>query len=194
MNPPLKPAASAQLAAPRATAEGGEVSPGSSFGTTHWSLVLLARDKQSPQAQQALAELCRTYWYPLYAEAERLDLPICVHAANGNADLMEILGNDRQNGTFLQLILPVIGAFLSLMISEVPDRYPRLRFTDSEYHGAGLDQMMISGPAGPLVRCLDDERVAEAARRMAEFMMGSGRVMHWKGHNPLLADHALGRA
>jgi hypothetical protein len=73
-------------------------------------------------------------------------------------------------------------------------RYPRLRFTDSEYHGAGLDQMMISGPAGPLVRCLDDERVAEAARRMAEFMMGSGRVMHWKGHNPLLADHALGRA
>jgi hypothetical protein len=36
--------------------------------------------------------------------------------------------------------------------------------------------------------------VAEAARRMAEFMMGSGRVMHWKGHNPLLADHALGRA
>jgi hypothetical protein len=24
--------------------------------------------------------------------------------------------------------------------------------------------------------------------------MDSGRVMHWRGHNPLLADHVLGRA
>jgi len=73
-------------------------------------------------------------------------------------------------------------------------RYPRLRFTESEYHGAGPDQMMISGPAGPMVRVLGDDRVAEAARRMADFMMDSGRVMHWRGHNPMLADHALGRA
>lgn len=71
MNPPLKPAASAQLAAPMAAPEGGEMSPGSSFCTTHWSLVLLARDQQSPQAQQALAELCQTYWYPLYAYVRR---------------------------------------------------------------------------------------------------------------------------
>jgi 5-methylcytosine-specific restriction protein B len=73
-------------------------------------------------------------------------------------------------------------------------RYPRLAFTDSEYHGAGFDQMMISGPVAPMVRCLDDERIVEAARRMAEYMMDSGRVMHWRGHNPLLADHVLGRA
>lgn len=72
-------------------------------------------------------------------------------------------------------------------------RHPRLRFTDSAYHGAGLDQMMISGPWQPLVRALGDDRVAEAARAMADFMM-RGRVMHWRGHNPLLADHALGRA
>jgi hypothetical protein len=73
-------------------------------------------------------------------------------------------------------------------------RHPRLRFTDSDYHGAGLDQMMISGPARPMVRAFADERVAEAARRMARYMMDSGRVMHWRGHNPMLADHALGRA
>jgi hypothetical protein len=72
-------------------------------------------------------------------------------------------------------------------------RHPRVRFTDSEYHGAGMDQMMISGPWRPMVRALGDERVAEAARQMAEYMM-RGRVMHWRGHNPLLADHALGRA
>jgi hypothetical protein len=72
-------------------------------------------------------------------------------------------------------------------------RHPRLRFTDSDYYGAGMDQMMISGPWQPMVRSLSDERVAEAAGQMADRMM-RGRVMHWRGHNPLLADHALGRA
>ena len=73
-------------------------------------------------------------------------------------------------------------------------RYPRLRFTDSDYHGAGTDQMMISGPSEQMVRSLRDEPVAEAARQMAIRMMRGGRVMHWRGHNPLLADHILGRA
>lgn len=41
------------------------------FRTTHWSAVLAARDKSSSQAQQALAELCRSYWYPLYAYIRR---------------------------------------------------------------------------------------------------------------------------
>ena len=72
-------------------------------------------------------------------------------------------------------------------------RHPRLAFTDSDYHGAGTDQMMISGPAQPMVRALGDQRVAEAAQRLAARMMDSGRVMHWRGHNPLLTDHVLGR-
>ena len=41
------------------------------FRTTHWSAVLAARDKNSSQARQALAELCRSYWYPLYAYIRR---------------------------------------------------------------------------------------------------------------------------
>ena len=43
----------------------------SAFHTTHWSAVLTARDKNSAEAQQALAELCQTYWYPLYAYIRR---------------------------------------------------------------------------------------------------------------------------
>jgi RNA polymerase sigma factor (sigma-70 family) len=42
-----------------------------SFRTTHWSAVLAARDQNSSQAQNALAELCRTYWYPLYVYVRR---------------------------------------------------------------------------------------------------------------------------
>jgi RNA polymerase sigma-70 factor (ECF subfamily) len=41
------------------------------FGSTHWSLVLDAGRDSSPTSQQALAELCETYWYPLYAFVRR---------------------------------------------------------------------------------------------------------------------------
>ena len=37
------------------------------FRTTHWSEVLAAGNRDSPQGEQALASLCRIYWYPLYA-------------------------------------------------------------------------------------------------------------------------------
>jgi RNA polymerase sigma-70 factor (ECF subfamily) len=39
----------------------------SQFATTHWSVVLAAADSAAPAAQEAREELCRTYWYPLYA-------------------------------------------------------------------------------------------------------------------------------
>jgi len=41
------------------------------FVTTHWSVVLAAGDAKSPQASKALEQLCRTYWYPLYAHVRR---------------------------------------------------------------------------------------------------------------------------
>jgi RNA polymerase sigma-70 factor (ECF subfamily) len=41
--------------------------PHEPFDTTHWSLILAARDRGSSEARTALAELCRAYWYPLYA-------------------------------------------------------------------------------------------------------------------------------
>jgi RNA polymerase sigma-70 factor (ECF subfamily) len=42
------------------------------FATTRWSVVLAAaRDDRSPAVKQALATLCETYWYPLYAYLRR---------------------------------------------------------------------------------------------------------------------------
>lgn len=49
-----------------------EPSPsGSSFATTHWSLVVAAGDGSSPTAEAALAALCQAYWFPLYAHIRR---------------------------------------------------------------------------------------------------------------------------
>jgi RNA polymerase sigma factor (sigma-70 family) len=41
------------------------------FTTTHWSVVLAAGQGESPRATDALEQLCRTYWYPLYAWVRR---------------------------------------------------------------------------------------------------------------------------
>jgi RNA polymerase sigma-70 factor (ECF subfamily) len=41
------------------------------FHTTHWTVVLEARDVGGPTAGAALESLCGTYWYPLYAFIRR---------------------------------------------------------------------------------------------------------------------------
>jgi hypothetical protein len=43
----------------------------SEFATTHWSVVLAAGNQERPDANEALAQLCETYWYPLYAYVRR---------------------------------------------------------------------------------------------------------------------------
>ena len=46
--------------------------PGTSrFATTHWSVVLAAGSPESTRYQEAIAILCETYWFPLYAYLRR---------------------------------------------------------------------------------------------------------------------------
>ena len=41
------------------------------FATTHWTAVVAAGGADSQEAGRALEELCRAYWYPLYAYIRR---------------------------------------------------------------------------------------------------------------------------
>jgi len=45
--------------------------PGDIFLTTRWTVVLSAGKGGTPLADDALEELCRTYWFPLYAYIRR---------------------------------------------------------------------------------------------------------------------------
>lgn len=45
--------------------------PGDIFATTHWTVVLAAGQRHTPQSDAALEHLCRTYWFPLYAYVRR---------------------------------------------------------------------------------------------------------------------------
>jgi uncharacterized protein len=65
------------------------------------------------------------YFFPLYEEASRLDLPICVHAGSANPAAVDFLDF---GGTFLVSKVPVISAFPTLLLHEVPQQFPRLRF------------------------------------------------------------------
>jgi RNA polymerase sigma-70 factor (ECF subfamily) len=56
------------------TSEGAErdsIIRAAQFATTHWSVVLSAVDRASPDSEAALARLCQSYWYPLYAYVRR---------------------------------------------------------------------------------------------------------------------------
>jgi RNA polymerase sigma factor (sigma-70 family) len=44
---------------------------GGRFRTTQWSVVFLSAQSQAPGSKAALAELCRRYWFPLYAFVRR---------------------------------------------------------------------------------------------------------------------------
>ncbi len=45
--------------------------PDDVFATTHWTVVLAAGSRSTPQADLALEKLCRAYWFPLYAYVRR---------------------------------------------------------------------------------------------------------------------------
>lgn len=49
----------------------GQQHKGEWFASTHWSVVLRARNGERSQASEALEQLCLTYWPPLYAFIRR---------------------------------------------------------------------------------------------------------------------------
>jgi RNA polymerase sigma-70 factor (ECF subfamily) len=50
-----------------------EIQRASIFATTRWTMVLQADGWILLRLADALARLCRIYWYPLYAYVRRLD-------------------------------------------------------------------------------------------------------------------------
>lgn len=68
------------------------------------------------------------YFYPLYEEVSRLGMAIGVHVGNGNPANLDLVSQYNGGGSFWKFRIPVIGACHSVMMSEVPSLFPRLRF------------------------------------------------------------------
>ncbi len=89
------------------------------FATTRWTIVLRAAVENTPEANAALAEVCRGYWYPLYAYVRRQGFD--PHTAQDLtqeffAKLIEknyLAGADRQRGRFRWFLITAFKCFLA---------------------------------------------------------------------------------
>jgi len=67
------------------------------------------------------------YFFPVYAEAQRLDLPVCVHTAAGCPAWTNVFTIER-NSSFPHIrLLPLI-AFRDLVQNRIPEQFPKLRW------------------------------------------------------------------
>jgi len=64
------------------------------------------------------------YFFPLYEEAQRLDMPICIHSGCGNPQFRELVAGSA----FCGAKLPVFSAFHQLIYESIPAKFPTLRF------------------------------------------------------------------
>jgi len=91
------------------------------FPTTRWSLIVATHRKPTSSAREALASLCESYWYPLYAYVRRQG-----HAVEDAQDLTQgffavllekdyLADFDRERGRFRSFLL---GAFKHYMSNE----------------------------------------------------------------------------
>lgn len=90
------------------------------FGSTRWTMVLAAAHGElSPQAAEAMEELCRAYWYPLYAYIRRRG-----NTTHQAEDLTQefftrlcakdfLGGVDREKGRFRAFLLASLKHFLA---------------------------------------------------------------------------------
>jgi RNA polymerase sigma-70 factor (ECF subfamily) len=83
-----------------------------SFATTHWSLVLAAGQGASADAQEALAALCQSYWYPLYAYVRRQG-----HQPDDAQDLTQAFFARLLEKHYLQSADPERGRFRSFLLT-----------------------------------------------------------------------------
>jgi uncharacterized protein len=67
------------------------------------------------------------YFFPVYAEAETLGLPVCVHTGAGAPTLTALFDIARNHTLGHIRILPLLG-FRDLVANKIPEMFPRLSF------------------------------------------------------------------
>ena len=71
--------------------------------------------------------LAEPYFFPVYEEAQRLGLPICIHTGPGSPTLTEFF-DSRISFVFPDVRLLPVMAFYDLACSKIPEKFPDLRW------------------------------------------------------------------
>jgi DNA-directed RNA polymerase specialized sigma24 family protein len=89
------------------------------FQSTRWSAVLLSAQSQAPGSKKAFTDLCKLYWYPLYAFIRH-----CGHSPEDAKDLVQgfflhliehktLSRVDRSKGKFRSFLLASLQKYLT---------------------------------------------------------------------------------
>ncbi len=99
------------------------------FAQTRWSLIVAARERDTPQAQQALSCLCESYWYPLYAYIRRRG-----HGADEAGDLTQDFFARLLESDFFGAADPTKGRFRAFLLASCKN------FLANEHDRAGAQK------------------------------------------------------
>jgi RNA polymerase sigma-70 factor (ECF subfamily) len=102
-----------------------EAKPRNYFATTHWSVVLSAGRSETTRGRNALAALCETYWYPLYAYVRRQG-----HSPHDAEDLTQGFFARLLESESLAGVSPEKGKFRTFLLVALK------RFLTNEWHHA----------------------------------------------------------
>ncbi|MGH7835809.1 MAG: amidohydrolase family protein [Candidatus Binatia bacterium] len=107
--------------------------------------------------------LSDSYFFPLYEEAVRLDLPICVHSGNGSFAVHDFFTGDSG---FCKFKLAVVGAFHTVIFDRIPERFPKLKFAFIE----------VGAQWVPYAVCDLGRRFRRRGRQMPENLLRDNRI------------------
>lgn len=109
--------------------------PDSRFLTTRWSVVLHAARSESTLAREALAHLCETYWYPLYAYVRRR-----AYSPDDALDMTQEFFTRLLEGNWVAQADPQRGRFRAFLLSSLKhfmaNEWQKVRAQKRGGHGA----------------------------------------------------------
>jgi RNA polymerase sigma-70 factor (ECF subfamily) len=148
------------------------------FATTHWSVVLAAGQSGSVDAIEALEELCRAYWYPLYAYLRRRG-----YGEHDAKDLTQGFLTQLLERRSLETVRPDKGKFRSFLLASIDyflaDERDRAR---AQKRGGGRELLS-----------LDLEEAEGRYLREAEADQSTPEVIYEKRWAMTLLDRVLAR-
>jgi RNA polymerase sigma-70 factor (ECF subfamily) len=119
-----------------ATKDGG-------FHTTRWSVIVSAADEASPNNQEALAQLCGHYWYPIYAFARRRG-----YGAHDSQDLTQSFFQHLLEQNALNRATPVRGRFRTFLLASFQNHISHAREkAQAAKRGGGYQLLSLNAEA-----------------------------------------------
>lgn len=109
------------------------------FATTHWSIVVSSREKDTDIRRASIGELCQSYWYPLFAYLRRKG-----HDATTSADYVQGFFVELMDKEFLNSVSPEKGRFRWFLMSAIK-RYvsKEVEKQSAKKRGGGLQKFSL---------------------------------------------------